>query len=335
MKGADPSLKENLRSFFQLDDSIPFELLFSVETKNDPAFEIAQNLIAEYPLVRARIYLSSQSAHLYSPLGLNPKLKNLAQSYEHASYDLVLISDSNVRVKPSMLFDLTREFDEKTGLITSIVAGTEFKGLGGYLEAMYLNTFYARFNSLANAYAKPCVVGKSMLFRKSVAARFGGLKILSQFLAEDFMAGESMAKLGLRVKTAHQSVNQIIGTHSLNDFWSRHLRWGRIRKAHAPLAYLVEPFSNAWVISILGALALPTPLLPTLCSSLLFWMICDAVQFFALGRVKASQALGFPLVWMIREALAVPLWIRIGMANTVNWRGNRLQLARGGILVQD
>lgn len=340
LKGSDPSLTENLRSFFMINAGAAFELLFSIESKKDSSYAVVQKLIDAYPQVDARILFSNDTSANFEYLGMNPKLKNIAQSYDETKYDVVLISDSNVRVNDDLLDHLTPLLDSRTGLVTSIVAGTAFKGIGGYLEAIYLNTFYARFMALSNQFAKPCVVGKSMMFRKSTAARFGGLKILSQFLAEDFMAGESMTKLGLKVKTAVVPVEQVIGRHTFKDFWKRHLRWGRIRKAHAPLAFCFEPLSNSMVICTLGAHCLSqltsVSMLTAWLLSMTLWGVLDAMQFASLVKTNTKENsfkyILFPLVWILRELLATPLWIAILSGNGVDWRGNRLNLARGGLL---
>ena len=332
LKGADPSLYENLKSFFDLKTNAPFEILFSLENKKDPAYIILKNLLEEHPEAPVRIFFSEYAPLLFS--GMNPKLKNLAQSYEEAKYDVILISDSNVRVDPRDVNELLGQLDSDTGIITSLVAGTDFKGIGGYLEAVYLNTFYARFMALSNQYAKPCVVGKSMMFRKSTAARFGGIRVLATFLAEDFMAGESMRRLGLKVKTAITPVAQVIGEQSFMHFWKRHIRWGRIRKAHAPLALYAEPLSNSIFISLVGASVTHHPLKFFL-SSLGICFLTDAVQFIKLSQRSWDSLTLFPLFWLMRESLALPLWIQIVCNNHVDWRGNRLKLAQGGLLIDD
>src|SRR5688572_7629792 len=45
MSGADPGLKENLKSFFELDYP-QYELIFSVESKQDPCVGVIENLMA-------------------------------------------------------------------------------------------------------------------------------------------------------------------------------------------------------------------------------------------------------------------------------------------------
>ena len=332
LKGTDPSLYENLKSFFELETGAPLELLFSIENKNDPAYPIIKSLIDEFPNQITRVFFSDETQIFFN--GTNPKIRNIAQSYEEAKHDIVLISDSNVRVCRENIQELLGQLDERTGIVTSIVAGTEFKSMGGFLEAVFLNTFYARFMTLSSRFAKPCVIGKSMLFQKSTAARFGGLKALAPFLAEDYMAGESMQKLGLKVKTAILPVAQIIGKQTCTHFWKRHLRWGRLRKAHAPLAFYAEPLSHSLFLTTLGSFAVRNSLFFCF-ASIATWMTADFIQFKKLSNCKNQTLLFFPFFWILRELLAIPLWIQTASSNEVDWRGNRLRLAQGGLLVDD
>ena len=56
-------------------------------------------------------------------------------------------------------------------------------------------------------------------FQKSMAQRFGGIAILSRYLAEDFMAGEATRKLGLKVQSNRRPIQQILDEHyTVKDF---------------------------------------------------------------------------------------------------------------------
>lgn len=338
LKGADPSLAANLESFFVQLPLCPFELLFSVETRNDPAFAIAQALIKRYPAVPARIFVLEE-LNLPSHPSKNPKLRNLAQSFQEAGYDVLLISDSNVRIGRDELNHLLGLLKPGVGMVTSIVSGIAFSGLGGALESVFLGTFYARFMALSNRYAKPCVVGKAMLFRRSDLMRFGGIRHLSEFLAEDFMAGESIRKLGLRIETSAMPVLQVLGAHSLHGFWKRHLRWGRIRKAHAPIAFWAEPlFQPILVTAIGGGAASSLHLMSFGAGFLISLGICCAMDVLNYLRTTKSNwrfMLCFPFVWFIRESLALPLWFQIAANNKIEWRGRSFVLARGGLLGEE
>lgn len=326
LRGADNGLEKNLESFFLLDYP-RFELLFSVAEASDPACQVVRNLIARFPAVQAKLIVGQLD------IGPNPKVNNLAISYGQARHDWVLISDSNVRVEPDYLKRLVAHLEPGVGMVTAVVAGRDAEKPGGSLESVFLNTFYARGMLLLAALGRPPVVGKTMLFQKSTAARFGGIRVLARYLAEDYMAGEAMRKLNLRVLVAADPVRQHLGKLTFRDFWSRHLRWGRIRKAQAPLAFAIEPLFGSVVSGLIGAWASSRAWgihpLAYFGMHMSIWSACDLT---VLLRLDPQPKALTPLAWLIRELLAVPLWFHIGSGNTVNWRGNRLKIQSGGTL---
>jgi ceramide glucosyltransferase len=322
----DSGIEENLETFFKLDYP-EYELLFSVADARDPALLAVTRLMKKFPDVRARLIVGEAAA------GINPKVNNMIYSYEQTRYDVVLISDSNVRVRSDYLRRTVAHLDDDVGMVTAVVAGCSPLGIGGYLESIYLNTFYARAMRITETFGRPCVVGKSMLFRKSTAARFGGLTTLGRYLAEDFVAGEAMRALGQRVVIMADPIEQHIGKYSLSEFWARHIRWGRIRKAQAPLAYLFEPLLNSMVSGLIGAWAMTklfgVPYATFLAVHLSVWSTCDYLQIRVL-EPKLNPRI--PIAWFVREFVGLILWANIGLGNTVKWRGQKLALRPGGLL---
>jgi len=325
LKGNDAGLFENLESFFNLDYP-DYEIVFSVTEQTEPAIAVVQELLSKYPQIDAKLICEPQKT------GPNPKINNLISAYELAKYDVILISDSNIRVKPAYLVNLVPDLRESVGIITAVVAGVSPQGLGGWLEASYLNTFFTRWMVFTKKLGFPSVIGKSMIFKKSTLKRLGGLKILGHYIAEDYMAGHGIQKLDLTVELMHSPIEQFIGNYSYKSFWSRHLRWGRIRKSIAPIAFLIEPFFFSTVSGALGAFALSSVFK---CSPVLIWFlhmamwgICDVVIYNLMDQVS-WKSIG---AWMIREGLALVLWVSIFSGNTVSWRGRDYHLLRGGLL---
>ena len=330
LKGHDPGLRENLETFFRLDYP-DYEILFSVSDPQDPAVEVVRALMALHPAQEAQLIIGDVQA------GCNPKVNNLIRSYRLARHDWLLISDSNVRVSLDYVKRLVAQVDNGTGVVTSVIAGRSPEELGGHLEAIYLNTFIARGMHIAAYFGKPAVMGKSMLFRRSAAERFGGIKTLANYLAEDYMAGEAMRRLGLKIVLASDPIPQHIGRYSLRAFWLRHLRWGRIRKSQAPLAFAFEPFCSPCLSGVLGAFALSNhfPRLGVssfLAIHLLLWSLCDGLLILRMGTRLRWQT---PVAWFLRELLALPLWLHIASGNTVNWRGRQITLQAGGLILAD
>ncbi len=326
MKGAEQGIEENIETFFALDYPT-YEIIFSVADPKDPARAAVARVLQRHPEFPARLIIGDVD------VGPNPKVNNLLYSYREARYDCLLISDSNIRVRPDYLKRVVSYLQPDVGVVTAVVAGTSGRGFGGKLESTFLNSFYARWMHVAFRLGFGFVLGKSMLFRRSVAERFGGVQNLSRYIAEDYMAGQAMQRLGLRLVVMREPIRQHIGSFQFSAFWARHIRWGRIRKSQSPLAFALEPLLGAIVSGGLGALAFHVCLdfSPRifLAIHLAVWAVLDAVLIRHLEERWDPLALFY---WGIRELLAVPLWIHIACGNSIRWRGNRLKILRGGLV---
>ena len=116
LKGMDEGLEENLRSFFRLDYPV-YQLIFGVADADDPAIEVVRKL-------QARVSRTTTPSWSWAarPSGSIPKVENLAAMDRHRKHDVILISDSNVRVRPSYLRETACYLAEPgVGLVTQPV----------------------------------------------------------------------------------------------------------------------------------------------------------------------------------------------------------------------
>ena len=316
--GIDPGLEQNLEAFFRLDYP-ELELLFCVADESDPAAEIVRKLQARYPKVPATLFFAP------SRLGFNPKINNLAPAYETARHEWLLFSDSNVRPSPDYLTTMMAELEPDTGLLSVLLCGREAEGLGGKLAAMFLNTLYARGTLGSELVGRPPAQGKSMLIRRSVVERFGGLPVMANVHADDIRAGMEVTKLGLKVQLMRDPLAQTIGRSSFATFWSRNLRWGRSRRGRFPLFFAIEPLFGSLVSGLLGAAALHhffgLDIGLVIGLHLAAWFLCDLVLIRLVSRELSWDT---PWYWALRQALALPLWLHTAFVNRIDWRGNEL-----------
>jgi ceramide glucosyltransferase len=70
--GVDSTLKSNLETYFTMMYPL-YELLFCVESPGDKAVEVCRNLMAKYPNVEARLFITGG----HKKVGLNPKINNM------------------------------------------------------------------------------------------------------------------------------------------------------------------------------------------------------------------------------------------------------------------
>jgi ceramide glucosyltransferase len=331
VKGDEPGLYENLASL-ATQDYPAYEILVAAEDARDPALEVARQVRDDFPDVRIGVHAGAR------PLGLNPKVNLLSVLFDRARHDTVLISDSNVRVGPQYLRQLAAEMsDPAVGLVTNMVVG-EGSGLGALLETLHLNSFVAAATSIARvAVGRACVIGKSMLLRRSDLARMGGLHEVRNVLAEDFVIGRMYELAGFRVALSPYLITCVNDGWTVERFLNRHLRWAQMRRRIAPAAYFGELLLNPVVWITLGALllyatgpALDLRLLAIAAAGIAVKCASDSLVSRRLrGRLpRFAEILLIPL----KDLAVAAIWLVGCFRRRVSWRGNELRIGQGSVL---
>lgn len=169
LSGLDLDLESNLRTFFE-QDYPSFEILFAVKDTSDPAAEVVERLRREYPRVSSQLLLTGESPYP------NAKVFSLDRMLAIAANDLLVMSDSDIRVTPDLLRTAAAEFQEKgLGIATCpyrAVAGPSF---WSRLEATGMNTDFMAGILVARMLAgMQFAVGPTIVARKKVLASIGG-----------------------------------------------------------------------------------------------------------------------------------------------------------------
>lgn len=330
LKGTEESLEANLRSFFEQDYPC-FEIVFSVTEPDDPALQLARQLGAEYPHVPTQIVFSDPD------FGLNPKVANIRGALRAAKHELVLQSDANVRAKPDYLRRVVSELVAQDGdLLSSLVVGVGERSLGAMLDNVQLSAFTAPGTALAiRVFGIPVVIGKSMLFYRQALEDVGGLELVRDVLAEDYVLGRAFQKAGKNVVVSSTTAENVNVESSVEHFMSRHARWLKMRATiHIP-GFVADLGSNP---SALGLLAFVV--------SGLDWRF--GLAFVALTLLKAvgdvylvRATRGEPLrgwhrfATPLRDLLMLAIWPYAAFSRSIEWRGTKLRVGWGTRLRPD
>jgi len=320
LKGVDADLKENLRSIFRLDYP-DFEVILGTEEANDPALAVAQRVAAEFPRVRSLVVTGAAT------VGYNPKVNNLSNLLPRASHPLVLISDSNIRVPADYLRDLVAHRTRAGGgLVWSLFRGVNASGVGGMLESLQLNVaVMGGVSALMRLLRIPCAVGKSMLIHREELEAIGGFRFLGQFLAEDQICAEELARRGRPVVVTGHLIDNVLGRRTFKDFAGRHLRWARLRRRVNLPGFLGEALLNPTFIALVSLLALRTSDAAIVAGLALAAMtIVNASTERLLGVRRPGWA--YPLLELALSSARGVLWFAAIANGTVVWRGNVLAL---------
>ena len=322
LAGLDLDLETNLRTYFEQDYQ-DFEILFAARQANDPALSIVEKLRKNYPRVPCRVFVTGE------PPYANAKVYSLDRMVRESANDLVVMSDSDVRVTPSLLRTVAAEFqDPKLGVATCpyrAVAGMSF---WSRLEAIGMNTEFLAGVLVAWLIGEmDFALGPTLAARREVIEAMGGFADLGHYLAEDFVIGNRAPRLGYRVVLSSCVIEHRIGSQTFKGNLQHRLRWARSTRRSRPAGYWGEIFTNPLPLALLLGLAAPK-----------LWPLLVATIFFrALAAWStANWVLHDPLTrrrwWLvpIQDLMSFLVWVAGFFGNTIDWRGRRYKLLRDG-----
>ncbi len=331
VKGLEEDLERCLLSFFAQQYPGQLEIVFAAATRDDPALEVARKLARRFPRVRARFVLTD------AQWGLNPKVSNLQGALRAANTDLVLQTDANVWAPPSYVRDIVSEYIAEGGsLLSSLVTGVGERSLGAAMENLQLTAYVAPAVCAAWVVGGvPCVIGKSMLFKKSELRALGGLEQVKDSLAEDFLIGQAYMAAGKKVILSATPIRNVNVDMPVERSLMRHARWLKMRAVIHPVSFLADVPANPIALSLMlwGASGLEPEYgwaaLAIVCSKTLI----DGLM------VRVIRGSWMP-AWMVltvpvKDLLMLGVWFYATVSRSVVWRGTRFRLGPGSQLLPD
>jgi ceramide glucosyltransferase len=319
LAGADEGLEANLRTFFE-QEYAAFELLFAVREAGDPAVSIVQALQREFPGRPARLIVTGE------PPYPNAKVYSLERMVVEAQYDLLVMSDSDIRVNPGFLGSVAAEFsDPGVALATCPYRAVAGASLWSRLEAEGMNTeFLAGLLVARLVEGVKFAVGPTIVVRKQALAAIGGFARLKDYLAEDFVMGKFAAEAGLGVILSRNIVTHHIGSQGLGANAAHRLRWGRSTRRSRPAGYIGQLVTYPLPLALYAWTLHPAwwPLL----------IVTAAVRALAAWSTTA-WVLGSRPRWhllVLQDFLSFVFWLAGFFGNTIVWRGRRYYLYPDG-----
>jgi ceramide glucosyltransferase len=321
LKGLDEGLEDNLRSFFLLEYPV-YQLIFGVAEADDPAVEVVRELQAEYPGHDTKLVVGTPA------FGLNPKVENLAAMEQHRKHDVILISDSNVRVRPSYLRETACYLAEPgVGLVSNLFAGVGESHVSAAMENLQLNGFIAGAVAGAAVMRITCVVGKSMLMPVTALESIGGLAAVRNLLAEDQAIAVRIRQAGYSIRLSHHVIDNVNCRRSFQWFLNRHSRWYKIRRQMALPAFLAEPAANLATVGLVWAFSGESGIAwGGLLLLVGLGMLRDAIQA---RRLRGSFPRMRHLLYSpVKDIVLLSVWFDAIFSRHVRWRGHRFLVGR-------
>jgi ceramide glucosyltransferase len=328
VKGLDPEAWENFASFCQQDYG-EYELLFGVSDPSDPAVELVEKLRAGFRQRSIGLIVAPEK-------GSNPKSSILHELALAARHEVLVISDSDMRVTPDYLRRVVAPLaDPQTGVVTCLYRSRAAATLGGHLAALYVESDFLPSVIAANkVLGVRSALGATIALRRDDLKRSGGYASIADYLTDDYQIAAGIASLGLKLRLSDYVVLNVMGATGFRELWHREIRWARGIRTSCPWRY-----SGLW-------LTFATPLAGGLVAS-------SGVSGYALGALAAAVLLrgcvawrmpvhlGQPrslasLAWLpVRDCLSALIWCAGLVGRRITWRGRAFSLLSDGRLERE
>jgi ceramide glucosyltransferase len=326
--GLEKHQRENLRSTC-IQDYPEFQVVFSVQKSDDPAIPLLYELQQEFGSDRVTVAIENIRA------GTNGKINNMIGGLKHARHDMLVISDSDVRLKPDYLKIIIAPLkDPKVGcsctLYKAVCADTWYEKI----ELLTLNADFITnvlFAHVSGA-SKFCL-GASAALHRSTLNEIGGLEALADYLVEDYEMGRRIWTKGKKVAIVPYFVDTMVDLKSPSQWWNHQVYWDQNTRAARPYAFLSTALVRAVPFALLYAIMRggdPTGLV-IFFGAVAFRLITAAI---VLGwGIKDREGVRNLHLLVFRDLSSLATWLLAYTKRTTIWRGASFILTRDGRLI--
>jgi ceramide glucosyltransferase len=329
--GLEARLESNLESFFS-QDYPRFEIVFGLRNKYDPALAVVHRVSRRYPDVPIAVVLAGE------PDRPNAKVCSLEKMVAAAKSDYLVISDSDVHVSPNYLKDVVCPLlSPQVGLVTCLYRGVPTDGIWARLEALGMSVEMTSGVLVADLLeGMKFALGPTMATRRDVLDAVGGMGVLVDYCADDYVLGKKVAELGRTVVLSSHIIDHVV----LNDNWKasilHQVRWMRSTRFSRPAGHIGSGLTFAMPFGILGmaagiALHHGAWAAALLGAALLNRVLMSIVAGW--GVVGDDLALRDCWLYPVRDLMGFCFWIASFLGTTIVWRNQRYRLEKEGRMV--
>jgi len=233
IRGLDPDAYENFASFCR-QDYPEYELLFCVGDEDDPVVPILHKLMRDFPERRIRVLFGSGGK------GSNDKVVKLARLVSEAQHEVVVISDSDVRVQSDYLRTVVAPLaDPKVGAVTCFYASIEEKTFAESLQTIGMfSDFYVGILVARQLDGVKFALGPTIATTRTRLAGFGGYGAIENRPADDLLVGRLIAEQGYEVELLPYRILTVADYGSMRDLFHKRLRWIVVMRHMRPWGHL-------------------------------------------------------------------------------------------------
>jgi ceramide glucosyltransferase len=318
ISGLDREAYENFASFCR-QDYPDFEMLFCVSDRDDPAVPVIEKIIADFPARPIRLLVGAE------PLGSSDKVNKLCRLAREARHEILIVTDSDVRVDPGFLRAVAAPFrDSAVGGVTCLYRGLTDGSLAANLEALGNSTDFAAGVLAASRSGRvDFMLGAVMAVSRKALGEIGGFESLVDYFCDDYELGNRIARRGYRIDLSPFPVSIVYPHQTLRDAFRHQLRWNLSIRFSRPWGHLGMIFTHGLPWTIVGLALAPSPLAAWAYVAAYVLLRSDvALSVGARGMRDPLVRRELPLL-LFRDAFAFVVWLASFFPQRIHWRGRQ------------
>ena len=326
--GADKDLLENLRAACSLDYP-EYQVLLSVQRLDDPAIPVMRQIEQEFGTDRVTIVIAEGEARA------NGKIQNLEAAWPLARHDVLVISDSDIKLRPDYLRAIVEPLaDPKVGCVCTPYRAIDAARWFEKLELLTMNAdFVPNLVFTAVVGLMTFGLGASMCFRRADLEAIGGFAAFRDHLAEDYIMAAKIEKLGRRVVLAPYFVDMEVDLKSFRQWWDHQLYWDQNTRAMRPAEFFATVVVRSVPFALLYAVLAGFSVfgLEVLAAAI---VVRVGAAAYTLERLLKDRE-GLKALWLlpVRDVLGLAVWLVTMLKRDFVRRGQRFALLADGRIV--
>jgi ceramide glucosyltransferase len=323
--GADTGLYENLVSFCRQRYSGEVQILIGAHRETDPAVAIVRRVIADNPDMDIALVIDAALP------GSNFKICNVVNMMSVAKHDVLVLSDSDMRVEPDYLDRVIGPLQEPgVGLVTCLYQGRPVGGLSSVLGCAGINFGFLPSVLVGKLLgAEAGCFGATIALRRATLEAVGGFAALMNQLADDYVLGALVRASGLKVGLSRYVVENVVDERDFATLFRHELRWQRTIRSITPLGLAASVITNPVALSLL---AVPLEGFSPMASLVLAASLAARLGLVLTTRRELGLAPLAATLVPLRDALSFALFFASFLGHRVTWRDSSFQVGHGGEL---
>jgi ceramide glucosyltransferase len=324
IRGLDAEAYENFASYCN-QDYPDYELLFGIGDGDEAVLEVIEKLKRDFPKQRIRV------VHISGHTAPNDKVVKLARLVSEAQNEVLVMNDSDVRVRPDYLRNVVAPLgDPKVGVVTCLYVSTQEHTFPQKLQSIGMFCdFYPGIMVAWQLDGVKFAFGQTIVTTRKNLAGFGGYSAIANRPADDLLVGRLVAGQGFKVELLPYTVETVADFKSFGEFFFKRLRWMTVMRHMRPWGHVGLIFTQGLAWSIAAVAVRPTAQIAIL---YLGGYVCvRAAMTWLIGVWGLKQ----PGVWKkmalvpVWDAWALLIWLLSFGRRSIRWRDINYRIRRG------